>query len=58
MFPGFYKKGQKVKFIYDPNNPRQFIIDAKINNIIPYALLLIGCLLTLIGAFKLIGLEL
>lgn len=54
MFPGFYKKGQKITVVYDPKNPKQFIINSKINSLFPYVILVLGCLLVLFGTYKLI----
>jgi hypothetical protein len=58
MFPGFYKKGQKVTVVYNQQNPKQFIVDSKANKLIIYALLIAGCMLVLFGTYKLIGVEL
>ncbi len=58
MFPGFYKKGQKVTVVYNQQNPKQFIIDSKTNILITYILLIIGCILILLGTYKLISIEL
>ena len=55
--PGFYKKGQKVTVIYDPNDPKQFIIDSKIGSRIIYAIIIFGSLLILFGTYKLISIE-
>jgi Protein of unknown function (DUF3592) len=58
IFPGFYKKGQKVTVIYDQKNPKQFIIDSKTNRAITYLILIVGVLLTLSGAYQLIRIKL
>lgn len=57
LSPGFYKKGQKVTVIYDPNDPKQFIIDSKIGSRIIYAIIILGSLLILFGTYKLISIE-
>ena len=54
MFPGFYKKGQKVSVVYDRENPKQFIIDSKINSLIVYVILIAGSSFILFGAYKLL----
>ena len=58
MFPGFYKKGQKVTVVYDEVNPKQFIIDSRINKAIVYIFLIAGCTLLLIGIYNLVGVVL
>ena len=52
--PGFYKKGQRVKIIYLQENPKQFIINSKANDILIYGMMVIGFLLIFLSIFKLI----
>lgn len=54
MFPGFFKKGQRVTVIYVRENPKQFIINSRTNDFVIYAMLIIGLLLILLSIYKLV----
>lgn len=57
MFPGFYKKGQKVIVIYDQNSPKKFILDSKTNNFIILLFLIVGIFITALGIYLLIRVK-
>lgn len=58
MFPGFYKKGQKVTVIYDQNSPKEFTLDSKTNSFITLLFLVVGLLITTLGVYLLIRVKL
>jgi len=45
----FLTKGQKVRVIYNPKNPKEFIIKTKLNNLTFYVLGLIGAVVISFG---------
>lgn len=49
---GMYKRGQKIKVIYDKDEPTEFVIISTSSILIPYILLVAGCVLL---AFSLIN---
>jgi len=57
LFPGFYKKGAKVKIIYDPNKPTDFFIKASHTFYIPLLLALLSIPLLAWGILNLISLP-
>jgi hypothetical protein len=50
---GLYKKGQKVSVTYNPENPKEFIINSKINTLIVYTILIAGVLLISFEVYQL-----
>jgi hypothetical protein len=54
-FNGVYKKGQKIKIVYEKNNPKNFYIDSGYSFLLAYGLLVIGILLIVYGGMSLVG---
>jgi len=51
VFPGFYKKGEKVTVLYNPKDPRHFTIKSSYSYLIPLIVGIIGFSLIVLGIF-------
>jgi hypothetical protein len=56
-FNGVYKKGQKIKIVYEKTNPKNFFIDSGYSFLLTYGLLVIGMLLIAYGGISLVGIH-
>lgn len=55
--PGLLKKGQKVTVIYNPDNPKEFIIKSPINSFIPKFLIALSIVILAAGIYKLLHVK-
>jgi len=56
--PGFFKKGQKVIIVYNPDNPKEFIVKSAITSIAPVLIILLAIIILTIGVYKLLHIQL
>lgn len=51
---GFFKKGQKVTIVYNPDNTREFVVKSPITSVVPILVMILGILILATGIYKLI----
>jgi hypothetical protein len=49
---GSFKKGQKVVVIYNPDNPREFIVKSKMNGIVALLATILALAILALGVYK------
>ena len=55
LIPGFYKEGNKVTVMYDPENPKKFVLQSTSNKLMGVVLAIIGFILFIIGVYNLLN---
>lgn len=54
LFPSYYKNGEKVIVIYNPDNPKQFLIKSNYNKVVPFVIIIAGLALLGVGIINLL----
>jgi hypothetical protein len=53
-FAGFFKKGKKVIVVYNPDNPKEFIVKSKMNGVVSVLSAILGLIILAIGTYKIL----
>lgn len=55
--PGFFKKGQKVTIIYNPNNPKEFFVKSAVTSIAPMVAIALAVITLAVGVYKILQIK-